>query len=45
MVDFFGTIFEITLDRANTIPYNISILRDGFQVYSESNITSARKVD
>jgi hypothetical protein len=43
-VDFFGTIFDITLDRENTIPYNISILRDGFQVYSESNITSARKV-
>jgi hypothetical protein len=44
LVDFFGTIFELTLDRANTIPYNISILRDGFQVYSESNITLVRKV-
>jgi hypothetical protein len=43
-VDFFGTIFELTLVRANTIPYNISILRDGFQVYSESNITLASRV-
>ena len=43
-INFFGTIFELTLDRANTIPYNISILRDGFQVYTESNIISIKKV-
>jgi hypothetical protein len=43
-VEFFGTIFELTLARTNTIPYNISILRDGLQVYTESNIISTNKV-
>jgi hypothetical protein len=42
-IEFFGTIFELTLVRTNTIPYNISILRDGLQVYTESNIISPNK--
>jgi hypothetical protein len=35
--------FELTLDRATAEPYNISILRDGEQVFSESNITSLNR--
>ena len=36
--------FTLTLSRATTQPYSISILRNGLDIYSESNIVSTNKV-
>jgi hypothetical protein len=36
--------FTLTLSRTTTQPYDISILRNGIEEYSESNITSTNKV-
>ena len=38
------TEFQLDLDRTNTIPYDIEILKNGQPVYSESDITSTAKV-
>ena len=36
--------FTLTLTRATTQPYDISILKDGLPIYTQSNITSTNKV-
>jgi hypothetical protein len=36
--------FDLTLTRATSEPYSISILRNGVQIYNESNILSTNKV-
>jgi hypothetical protein len=36
--------FTLTLTRATTQPYDISILKDGLAIYTQSNITSTNKI-